>query len=302
MAHNLQYQLKSAIDKSFKEGVDKHAYKRSEGFKATSKVFSYASRKDLIQTSANFAKYIKNEYPEVRKAYQITSEHVNRYLESKQSSCSSRTIEQYAARLEKLQLIVNDQYKSANVSWDIKIPEVEEVKVRDVSFNREHFNEIMNYKENNCQSYKVLDVCERFGLRVQEAVKITAGDINYERKTITVTGKGGKVRELPFKSGDANRLREYSQHCYSSNSRLFTVQPDTVNKYLKDACHQLGIRDYDHAKTGIHAIRKMVAQERYDEQRKLGATKEQALTYVNDYLGHGDHRPDISDTYVKNQW
>ena len=81
---------------------------------------------------------------------------------------------------------------------------------------------------------------------------------------------GGRTRKFPINNGDDDRLREYSQPFISRDSRLFTVKPDSVNKYLKDACHQLGIHKYDDAKTEIHAIQKMVAKERYDEQRLSG--------------------------------
>ena len=47
---------------------------------------------------------------------------------------------------------------------------------------------------------------------------------------------------------------------------------------------------------------KLVAQERYNQNRKKGMGKEEALNEVNRYLGHGDNRRILSNTYVTEQW
>ncbi|MDO5564900.1 MAG: site-specific integrase [Eubacteriales bacterium] len=300
MAHNLAYQFKSAIDSNFKEGTEKRSYKAVNGRKATGKIFSYAQRKDLIETSNNFAKYIKHTYPEVRKISDVRSEHVNSYLESKLGTCTSATIHQYATRLEKLQHVANGHFKTANATWKVTVPHIETVKMRDVAFSRQDYSNVMN-SGSDCQSYRALDLAGRFGLRAQEVVKIRTTDIDYNNRTLHITGKGGRERYLPMRESDIGVLKEYTGRL-RPGERLFTVKSDSVNSYLNRTCKNLGIERYAKCKSGVHAIRKMVAQERYDELREAGATKEEALTYVNNYLGHGDHRPDISNTYIENQW
>lgn len=300
MSHNLQYQLKSAIDANFREGIDKRAYKGSHGRQATEKVFSYSSRKDLIQTSANFAKYIKQEYPEVKLASQIRSEHAEKYLLSKKEHCTSATVEQYAARLSKINLIVNDYFKSANASWNAKAPEIPTVKMRDISFQRDHYDKVME-RVSNCDSYRILDLAGRFGGRVDELTYLRAKDINFNSMELRLVGKGGRERLLPIRERDVEPLKRYLEG-KTSDERLFDVKKGSVNSYLGRHCKRLGITVYKNCKTGVHAIRKMLAQELYDEKRLEGYTREEALAYVNNYLGHGDHRPDISDTYVQNQW
>lgn len=71
------------------------------------------------------------------------------------------------------------------------------------------------------------------------------------------------------------------------NERIVDIKEDSVNKQLSRVEEALGIREkYKNACTGIHSIRKMVAQREYDRCRNGGMARKQAMEWVSAYLGH----------------
>ena len=51
-----------------------------------------------------------------------------------------------------------------------------------------------------------------------------------------------------------------------------------------------------------HSLRKRYAQESYDVARRSGMTRQEALEYVNQQLGHSGNRRDLANVYVEDQW
>jgi len=302
---NITYQLTSAINAGFKEGLDKHSYRQQHCTwgKPSGKVFSYASRKELIQTATNFGKWLQKENPEIKYVYQISSQHVQEWLQTKVSNQQS-TVDQYASRMRQIETLCREKFKTMDRQWDVKAPRSEyQEKLRDIVFKREHLETLMEYtKEKECCSRDVIEFASRFGARSEEIVTLKAREIDLKNNVIRLsTTKGGRARELPIKEND----REFLKECLKGvgpTDRVFPIAKDTPNKWLHSNMLKIGVTEYASAKTGIHAIRKMVAQERYDECREQGLTKEQALGYVNEYLGHAYDRVSLNDTYIANQW
>lgn len=74
-----------------------------------------------------------------------------------------------------------------------------------------------------------------------------------------------------------------------------------MQQILDRAEKALNIREkYADADTGLHSIRKMLAQELYDKYRKDGMSKKDALNHVSEYLGHGKDRMETMRQYVLN--
>ena len=75
------------------------------------KVFSYKTRKALVQTGAQFANYIKRNYPQIKYIKDIQSEHVEAFLKDAICrGCSNITVQQYKTRLDKLALLAERKY------------------------------------------------------------------------------------------------------------------------------------------------------------------------------------------------
>ena len=248
MSHNLQYQFLSAINGTFKEGMDKHSIQRENGKGMSDKIYSYANRKDLVQTSAAIARYMTDNY-QVRYLREISEDMMQSFIKSK-------------------------------------------VGLSNYTIN----------KKSKAGSYIVLDLAGRFALRVSECCAIRVKDIRLDVGILHVHGaKGGRDRDLPIQNNDYERLEKYYVGLHPEK-KIVCVYEDSVNAFLRRACEYLGLDQYKECKTGVHAIRKMRAQEIYDTHREEGHSKEDTISYVNTYLGHGANRTDVTRAYIKNTW
>ncbi|WP_156498980.1 hypothetical protein [Clostridium ljungdahlii] len=52
----------------------------------------------------------------------------------------------------------------------------------------------------------------------------------------------------------------------------------------------------------MYAIRKKVAQEKYDEYRNLGLCRKDSINKVSFFLEHGKNREECISRYVTNTW
>ena len=86
--------------------MDKHADK-ANGIRNTDKIYSYSSRSNLVDLSANFANYMREVYPEVHKVSDIQAEHIQCFLNSKTEICSQLSLNQYGAMFRKLENCIN---------------------------------------------------------------------------------------------------------------------------------------------------------------------------------------------------
>lgn len=302
MGRNIQYQFQASIENSFKPGMDKKAIKEDQGRGKSDKIFSYANRKDMVQTAANFAHWLKANHAELRLASEVKTEHVNAYLQDKLESgkCTAATVGQYGIRLEKLQECINNNFKSANVDWKVERLSDKTVQYRNIAFERKDLDKVLSGKD-NCASKIGVELAARFGLRADEPCRMHGRDINLKSNELHVVGKGGRERDLKIEEKDRDFMEKLKENL-KDNDRVCPVQSDSINRYIGRACEKAGITVYKDHKTGVHAIRKMAAQERYDRLRNEGMTKEQALGDVNVWLGHSDNREDLSEVYVLNQW
>ncbi len=121
-----------------------------------------------------------------------------------------------------------------------------------------------------------------------------------EGQRYSVIGKGGLVREVMIPDNLAQRLEDkrldqaievtdrniiYQQHYNISAGRNWS------QSFSRSSQHVLGWSN------GAHGLRHSYAQERIDELRSQGLTREYALEVVSQELGH--FRPDITEIYLR---
>jgi len=121
-----------------------------------------------------------------------------------------------------------------------------------------------------------------------------------EGQRYSVIGKGGLVREVIIPDNLAQRLEErrldqaievidrniiYQQHYKISAGRNWS------QSFSRSSQHVLGWSN------GAHGLRHSYAQERMNELRSQGLTREYALKVVSQELGH--FRPDITEIYLR---
>ncbi|MCX0386931.1 hypothetical protein LI053_15935 [Clostridium perfringens] len=109
---NINGQITYAINKSFKEGIDKRAYKIKEGRARGDKVFSYAEKYRLKDMAKSLQKFLKDNGRDVKYVKDIQA-----YLESaKARGCTQNTIDTYANSLFKIQEVINATY-GIKINW-----------------------------------------------------------------------------------------------------------------------------------------------------------------------------------------
>ena len=309
VARNLKYQFKYAIESAFKEGMDKHSIKHSEGMRKnfSPKIYSYADRGALIDFAGNLANFMRENFPEVKLAKDIHSEHVQAFLDSKAETCTGSTINQYIAKANKLNDLLESRYNtSIGFNRDLVRPITHEQteKLRDIAMTRNDYNRIERAIQDSRSAGKVaFELAGRFGLRVSETTSIQRRDIDLNNKTLNIVGsKGGRSRRIEIKDKDMQYMRDLKNSLERDNARAVPIKEGSVNEFLRREMSKLELeRNYTDCKTSFHAIRKMVAQEQYDQYRSEGLSVKDAWDKTSEFLGHGTDRIDLFATYVESR-
>lgn len=304
MGKNIQYQFLTAINVAFSGGgKDKHSIRASGGNTAEN-VYSFAERKNLVDLSAQFASFMKLKHPTIKMVKDIKSGHIQEFLYKKAGNCSGMTLSQYAARIRKLETLVNKRYK-LELNWrDIVVPASQVAKnFRNIDMDPADLKKIKDSIEGSkSQAVIAIDLADRFGFRVTETVKLQPRDVNFENMKIHVhDSKGGRSRNVTIRPEDVPFLEKLIKDL-GPKDKIIGIKEDSVNRFLSRCFKKLGMLQYVAAKSGVHLIRKMRAQLMYDELRSKGMSRTKCLDTVSEYLGHGKNRDECMKTYVLNAW
>ena len=286
---NLKYQFMNCIQKNFRESVDKHSLKQT-GKKGT-EIFSYSQRKNLIDVSSNFANYMKENHPEVKQVREITSQHVQEFLNSK-TSCSQATLEQYKHQFNKLERLVNDTYKTSVNFHETTTPVSTKNgggKIRTDMLTTDNYNKLMSNSIN--QNFKnALVLSQFFGLRACECSKLQYTDIS--EQGIKIVGlKGGRDRFVKCENEQQKRI---IKDFLNKKGRVCSCQTGSLQQSFNREKKKNNIS----SASDFHASRKAFATNKYLEYRQQGYTVEQSLNKVSHALGHGDNRLDLLKEYI----
>lgn len=314
MARNLKYQFKYAIEQSCKFGADKHSTKNNpaENGNKGSVTFSYADRKGLIDVSANFSNWMRENHSEIKELKDINSNHIQNFLNEKAQTCTSATINQYQAKFSKLEKLVNNTYTNANVNYTNTVTPAASnntEKLRSKTMSANDYNKLNNHMSNNCRSdngAKALQLGYHAGLRVSEISKLQQRDIKINADgTATVSvvgGKGGRDRDVHITNKESvqtlSDIRDSVQNPYD---RIVPIQPDSINKAINRAMDRCNMQEYKDHNTSVHSLRKAFAQQEYDRCKEEGMEPKQAWDCVSEQLGHGHNRDDLYKTYIENK-
>lgn len=300
---NLKKQMLDCIERNFKGGMDKHSDKRNGGG-GSHKVYSQSDRKALVDTSAMFANWMNKNHPEVRYVKDIKTEHVQSFINSKSKDWNNNTLKTHISRFNKLDRIFDRSFKDYHkqLAGGLVTPAgVNETKCRSVAMTRNDFNKITD-KANAGRSHvkTALEVCGRVGLRVSEVAKLKGSDYNPKTGVLSIIdSKGKKDRDIVVK--EEHRAYFEGLKATFGEGRVCPVQHESLSQALNRCMKSLDLeQDYTGHKTGFHAIRKMIAQEMYDENVQNGLSGMDAFNPVSVFLGHGENRHDLFKSYIVN--
>ena len=219
---NLKYQFLQAINNSFRENMDKHSDK-ANGIRNTDKIYSYSARSNLIDLSANFANFMKESYPEIHKANEVGTEHIQAFLNSKTENCSQATLNQYSALFRKLEKCVNVKYH-CNVVYHCDVVPASckngGGKIRNVMLSQSDFKTLIKNTSNQ-NLKKALTLSYHFGLRAAECAKLKFEDIKSNGISI-IDSKGKKSRFILAETEKQKQILEQIKE--RKQGRIFHIQ------------------------------------------------------------------------------
>ena len=288
---NIKYQFKYCIDTHFREGMDKHSMKRNG--KDNSKIYSYADRKNLIDLSANFANWIKENHAEIKQLKDINSMHIQEFLNEKANSCSRKSLQEYQSHFRKLESLCNNTYNT-NVDFHSTVTPISAKngggKIRNIMCSDAQYQMLLKTKNSNLKS--ALGVCKNFGLRAAECGKLQYRDIK-EDGIYIADSKGKKSRFVKAENKEQQDILQ--QFRGKKQGRICPIQTGSLQQAFNRECKKQGIHFQNGA---FHTLRKNFATAKYKEYREKGETVQQALDSVSHVLGHGSKRNELMKQYI----
>ena len=288
---NIKYQFKYCIDTHFREGMDKHSMKRNG--KDNSKIYSYADRKNLIDLSANFANWIKENHAEIKQLKDINSMHIQEFLNEKANSCSRKSLQEYQSHFRKLESLCNNTYNT-NVDFHSTVTPISAKngggKIRNIMCSDAQYQMLLKTKNSNLKSALVLS--KNFGLRASECSKLQYRDIK-EDGIYIADSKGKKSRFVKAENKEQQDILQ--QFRGKKQGRICPIQTGSLQQAFNRECEKQGIHFQNGA---FHTLRKNFATAKYKEYREKGETVQQALDSVSHVLGHGSKRNELMKQYI----
>ena len=288
---NIKYQFKYCIDTHFREGMDKHSMKRNG--KDNSKIYSYADRKNLIDLSANFANWIKENHAEIKQLKDINSMHIQEFLNEKANSCSRKSLQEYQSHVRKLESLCNNTYNT-NVDFHSPVTPISAKngggKIRNIMCSDAQYQMLLKTKNSNLKSALVLS--KNFGLRASECSKLQYRDIK-EDGIYIADSKGKKSRFVKAENKEQQDILQ--QFRGKKQGRICPIQTGSLQQAFNRECKKQGIHFQNGA---FHTLRKNFATAKYKEYREKGETVQQALDSVSHVLVHVSKRNELMKQYI----
>ncbi len=309
---SLGYQMMKALQGIFQPGASRHAAKRRH--QEAELITSISTMRCMSADVHQFARFIRFNYPEVKRLSQVRQKMALAYIETlKQRERSGGRIARVCASLRKLDTACRKAgifpadappllpYKSLGGPGGFHS------KPKPIPYTEEQAQAIITHiAPQDPIVARLLSLMWASGLRITEAVYLRARDIDLEKGMISLNQegnvnrtKGGKPRRFPY-SPKAHAFMtalkcspdlQPSGHLFADRQGL----PDRARRLVRKACRDLGIQPL-----GTHGFRKTFSVEQYHQARSSGASDRQALLETSHKLGH--NRIDVTrQSYVSQE-
>ncbi len=241
------------------------------------------AKKTIQSYTNNLRQY--NEYLESKNVTivkDITTTHIVDYLYQKSLTLTKKTINQHQSAMNSFHRWLNDKYDQPNPCKNIKLTGKGKtlpiyIKSNDIERLQQSFNDTPI----DIFHRAIIDLLYGCGLRISECVTASLQHINFEHKTITITGKGNKQRVIPIPTSTMASLYQYTQKVrpgWNKNnlSNLFVnrfgrhTTSESVEKMVKERCKLLNIDE----RITPHKFRHSYATHLYQHGADLRAVQE----------------------------
>lgn len=310
MSRNLNAQIKYVVNSAFygddhtgrKGGykASKHSDKKNDT--KNGKIYSYNHKDNVESVGKEFAKFMKEEYPEVRNVSNLNERHATEFIAYKSNSVSTTTLNYYRSALKTIEEAANATYKSCNINLETqKVQGITEEKIKVVSFTKNDLDILKDSYKPNSTGLKAIELIQATGLRVHEVAALKNSDITIKENGTAVvhvqSGKGGRSRDIEVKNNEyVKNLENIKNH---NNENIFTCKAESIDQNIHrhiNQCHLSQNYDYN----TCHSIRKFYAQETYDSCRESGMSREESISHTISNLGHSGNRMELTKVYISN--
>lgn len=291
---NLEQQMRSAVFGAFREGMDKRSAKMQGADLMEKKIYSYASRNQLLDRIHDFVGTMKDDLRQegIRKREELRPEHVEKYLELKATTCSQNTINEYASEMKKIGRLIGIDLQVEPV---IAIRKKSDSRGAESVMSREDLGKILEYAREHPSGSSV-------AIRLEALIGVRVGDLAYgiriEEGKLRIKSKNGKWCERMITPEIRKILESESCRKLIDGDRIRFPKDGSINKYLLRTERKLGLDEHS-----FHDIRRRIAQDKYDEFRTSGMSRSESLRAVSAWLNHGpDRQKMLLESYISNPW
>jgi len=161
---------------------------------------------------------------------------LHEYVTFISKSISSKTLSRKVATMKSFfKFLSDEEFISYNIGKSIKTPKVGKKLPNHVSINEMEvfFKKTLNEIDISHRDLLVIDILYSTGIRVSECASILIRDINLDKKTIKVLGKGGKERIVVFGDETKKNLINYLDAMSENKEKYFLFPTPTNKKSLK---------------------------------------------------------------------
>ena len=291
MGKNLRHELRTYVMNNFKEGQNKHDIKHEH--KEVIGVWSYGTKTDLLNKIDTFSAWCKDE-KEITRLERVDKELIKQFLEAKSNDgCTDRTVEAYRSALRRIGMIAGEDWGVEKV---VSRGRAAADRGAESVISKEDYNKLLDYCRENPSKSSICVLLER-------EVGVRVGDLAYGVKIdgneLKINSKNGRIctREItPEISHIINS--DLFRGMVDDQGRVHAPKDDSLNKYLRRTEDRLGIERHS-----FHDLRRFMAQEKYDEYRRSGSDRTEALNKVGEWLNHGNKRATmVLESYVAKAW
>ena len=161
---------------------------------------------------------------------------LHEYVTFISKSLSSKSLSRKVATLKSLfKFLSTEELINYNISKSIKTPKVGKRLPNHISIDemKVFFQKTLNEVDISSRDLLVIDILYSTGIRVSECVSILVRDININKKTIKVLGKGNKERIVVF--GDKTKINiiSYLNEILNDRNDFFLFPAQTTKRQLK---------------------------------------------------------------------
>lgn len=300
--HNICNQLKYAVYKSKAFGESKYdERKKGEESRTNYKTYSRSSMKEKLDIAQSLGKWIQREHPEIKRAVEISPKLCQDYLSDMAAhGVRQTTLEKCTSNIRAVMRCVEASFGSPryDLKSAIKTPQTSQ-EVRDLrtakGISQKDYEKLLGSVKPTSNTAKAMVIARTTGARAGGACTVKKEDIKIygEKAYVTLTEKGGRTREVEVVRED--HVKALSELRGATKDGELVIQhrgkplkPESVEKGVQRAMEKVELtREYKYEK--MHCIRKLWAQERYNDYRQ-DHSKLETVRYINIQLGHGAER------------